>query len=36
MANKDRWFGLKPIKKVGQNGDAGGLSEDIAVAASAI
>ena len=27
MANKDAAFGLKPIGKVGQNGDNNGLSE---------
>ena len=37
MANKDAAFGLKPIGKVGQNRDAGGLSEyDIAASATAI
>ena len=37
MANKDAAFGLKPIGKVGQNRDNGGLSEyDIAASASAI
>ena len=37
MANKDSAFGLKPIGKVGQNRDAGGLSEyDIAASATAI
>ena len=37
MANKDSAFGLKPIGKVGQNRDNGGLSEyDIAASASAI
>ena len=37
MANKDAPFGLKPIGKVGQNRDAGGLSEyDIAASATAI
>ena len=37
MANKDAAFGLKPIGKVGQNGDNNGLSEyDIAASASAI
>ena len=37
MANKDAPFGLKPIGKVGQNGDNNGLSEyDIAASASAI
>jgi len=37
MANKDAAFGLKPVGKVGQNRDAGGLSEyDIAASASAI
>ena len=37
MANKDAAFGLKPIRKVGQNRDAGGLSEyDIAASATAI
>ena len=35
--NKDAAFGLKPIGKVGQNRDAGGLSEyDIAASATAI
>ena len=37
MANKDAAFGLKPIGKVGQNGDNNGLSEyDIAASATAI
>ena len=37
MANKDAAFGLKPIGKVGQNRDNGGLSEyDIAASADAI
>jgi hypothetical protein len=37
MANKDAAFGLKPIGKVGQNGDNAGLSEySIAASASAI
>ena len=37
MANKDAAFGLKPIGKVGQNGDNAGLSEyDIAASATAI
>ena len=37
MANLDAAFGLKPIGKVGQNRDNGGLSEyDIAASASAI
>ena len=37
MANKDSAFGLKPIGKVGQNRDNGGLSEyDIAASADAI
>ena len=37
MANKDAAFGLKPIGKVGQNRDNGGLSEyDIAASATAI
>jgi len=37
MANKDAAFGLKPIGKVGQNRDNGGLSEySIAASASAI
>ena len=37
MANKDAAFGLKPIGKVGQNGDNNGLSEySIAASASAI
>ena len=37
MANKDAAFGLKPIGKVGQNRDNGGLSEySIAVSADAI
>ncbi len=37
MANKDSAFGLKPIGKVGQNRDNGGLSEySIAASASAI
>jgi hypothetical protein len=37
MANKDAAFGLKPIGKVGQNNDTGGLSEySIAASASAI
>ena len=37
MANKDAAFGLKPIGKVGQNGDNNGLSEyDIAASADAI
>jgi len=37
MANKDAAFGLKPVGKVGQNRDAGGLSEyDIAASATAI
>ena len=37
MANKDAAFGLKPIGKVGQNGDNQGLSEySIAASASAI
>ena len=36
-SNKDAAFGLKPIGKVGQNRDAGGLSEyDIAASATAI
>ena len=37
MANKDAAFGLKPIGKVGQNGDNNGLSEyDISASATAI
>ena len=37
MANKDAAFGLRPIGKVGQNGDNNGLSEyDIAASATAI
>ena len=37
MANKDAAFGLKPIGKVGQNRDAGGLSEySIAASSDAI
>ena len=37
MANKDAAFGLKPIGKVGQNGDNNGLSEySIAASATAI
>jgi hypothetical protein len=37
MANKDAAFGLKPIGKVGQNRDNGGLSEySIAASATAI
>ena len=37
MANQDAAFGLKPIGKVGQNRDNGGLSEyDIAASATAI
>ena len=37
MANKDAAFGLKPIGKVGQNNDTGGLSEyNIAASADAI
>ena len=37
MANPDAAFGLKPIGKVGQNRDNGGLSEyDIAASATAI
>jgi hypothetical protein len=37
MANKDSAFGLRPIGKVGQNRDNGGLSEyDIAASATAI
>ena len=37
MANKDAAFGLRPIGKVGQNRDNGGLSEyDIAASADAI
>ena len=37
MANKDAAFGLKPIGKVGQNGDNNGLSEySISASASAI
>ena len=37
MANKDAAFGLKPIGKVGQNGDYNGLSEySIAASATAI
>jgi hypothetical protein len=37
MANKDAAFGLKPIGKVGQNRDNGGLSEyNIAASADAI
>ncbi len=37
MANKDAAFGLRPIGKVGQNGDNAGLSEyDIAASATAI
>ena len=37
MANKDAPFGLKPIGKVGQNGDNNGLSEyDISASATAI
>jgi len=37
MANKDAAFGLKPIGKVGQNGDNAGLSEySIAASAAAI
>jgi hypothetical protein len=37
MANKDAAFGLKPIGKVGQNNDTGGLSEySIAASATAI
>ena len=37
MANKDAAFGLKPVGKVGQNRDNGGLSEyDIAASADAI
>ena len=37
MANKDSAFGLKPIGKIGQNGDNNGLSEyDIAASATAI
>ena len=37
MANKDAPFGLKPIGKIGQNGDNNGLSEyDIAASATAI
>ena len=37
MANKDAAFGLKPIGKVGQNGDNQGLSEySISASASAI
>ena len=37
MASKDAAFGLKPIGKVGQNGDNNGLSEyDIAASATAI
>ena len=35
MANKDAAFGLKPIGKVGQNRDAGGLSEYSIAASSA-
>ena len=34
MANIDAAFGLKPIGKVGQNNDTGGLSE-YSIAASA-
>ena len=37
MANKDAPFGLRPIGKIGQNGDNNGLSEyDIAASATAI
>ena len=35
MANKDAAFGLRPIGKVGQNRDAGGLSEYSIAASSA-
>jgi hypothetical protein len=35
MANKDAAFGLRPIGKVGQNRDNGGLSEYSIVANSA-
>jgi hypothetical protein len=34
MANKDAAFGLRPIGKVGQNRDNGGLSEYSIVAAA--